>query len=266
MKANSAARRRTCPAILGFVALLTLALHPCAYAQITFVPFGEATPQAKSRDELDAFGQIYEGTNPESVIRLARKFIEQYPQSEFIEYVSVPLMDAYEQIGEPEKSKETALAILRLNPENIDALLALASYRLKQPPGGGVQNERLLPAREYAQHALEKIRRFRAPVSADRTTWVQTKKALLAKSHMLLGIAAVQQKKFDEAIDNLVMATEFDPQGDYVYRLALVYEATGRRQEALTAAIRARDLGPEQVSSLAARKIAALRKLQPGLK
>jgi hypothetical protein len=62
------------------------------------------------------------------------------------------------------------------------------------------------------------------------------------------------------------MATEFDPQGDYFYRLALVYEATGRRQEALTAAIRARDLGPEQVSSLAARKIAALRKLQPGLK
>jgi tetratricopeptide (TPR) repeat protein len=230
------------------------------------VPFGEASPQAKTRDELDAFGKVYDEAEPETVIRLARRFIEQYPQSEFLEFVNVPLLHAYEQIGESAKVKETALALLRLNPENIDALLALAAYRLEQPPGGGVQNEGLLSAREYAQHALERIRRFKAPVSADRTTWIRTKKALLAKSHMLLGIAAVQEKKLDEATDNLLRATEFDPQGDYFYRLALVYEATGRPQKALAAALRAQELGPEQVSRLAERKIMALRKLQPGPK
>ncbi|MBZ5562575.1 MAG: tetratricopeptide repeat protein [Acidobacteriia bacterium] len=200
------------------------------------------------------------------MIRLAKSFIEHYPQSEFLEFVDVPLLHAYDQIGEPEKAKETALALLRLNPENVDALLALAAYRLEQRPGGGGQYEGLLSAREYAQHALDRIQWFKTPVSADRTKWIETKKVLLAKSHMLLGIAAVQEKKLDEAIDNLVMATEFDPQGDNFYRLALVYEAAGRYQEALAAALRAQKLGPEQVSLLAERKISALRKLQPGPK
>jgi len=262
MKANRAAFGRTCRAILRLVPLLPFTLHLCAYAQLTFVPFGEESPQAKTRDELDAFGRVYDGAEPREVIRLAGQFIAQYPHSAFIEYVNLPLMHAYEQIGEPTKAKETALALLRLNPENIDALLALAAYRLQQPPGGGVQSEGLLPAREYAQHALERIQRFKAPVSGDRATWIQTKKVLLAKSHMLLGVAAVQEKKFDEAIDNLVMATEFDPQGEYFYRLSLVYEARGRYQEALAAAIRAQELGPEQVSLLAERKVTVLRKLQ----
>lgn len=249
-----------------FVPLLPLMLPLCAYAQLTFVPFGEVSPQAKTRDELDAFGRVYEETDPASVIRLAKSFIEHYPQSEFLEFVDVPLLHAYDQIGEPEKAKETALALLRLNPENVDALLALAAYRLEQRPGGGGQYEGLLSAREYAQHALDRIQWFKTPVSADRTKWIETKKVLLAKSHMLLGIAAVQEKKLDEAIDNLVMATEFDPQGDNFYRLALVYEAAGRYQEALAAALRAQKLGPEQVSLLAERKISALRKLQPGPK
>ena len=266
MNANRTARRRTLRPILRFLLWLPFTLHLCAYAQLTFVPFGEASPQAKTRDELDAFGEVYEEAEPASVIRLVRRFIERYPQSEFLEYVNVPLLHAYEQIGEPAKAKETALALLRLNPENIDALLALAAYRLKQPPGDGVQNEGLLSAREYAQHALERVRWFKAPVSGDRTTWIQTKKALLAKSHMFLGVAAVQEKKLDEAIDNLVMATALDAQGDYFYRLALVYEATGRFREALAAALRAQELGPEEVSLLAERKITVLRKLQPGPK
>ena len=153
-----------------------------------------------------------------------------------------------------------------MNPENVDALLALAAYRLEQRPRDEVQGEGLLSAREYAQHALERIQWFKTPVSADRAKWIQTKKVLLARSHMLLGIAAVQEKKVDEAIDNLVMATVFDPQGDFFYRLALVYEAAGRYQEALAAAIRAQELGPEQVSLVAERKVTALRKLQPGPK
>ena len=235
--------------------LLTISLS--AYPQFTFVPFGETSPQAKTRDELDAFGKIYDVPEPGSIIRSAKTFIDQYPQSQFFEYAHLPLLHAYEQIGDSEKAKETAETVLRLNPHSVDALLSLAAYRLEHDSSGA--SEGLLPARQYAQNALERVEQFRLPVTANRTSWIQTKNTLLGKAHMLLALAAVQEKKLDEASDNLAMAAEFDPQGNYFYRLSLVYEATGRYKEALASAVRAQELGPGQVTRLAERAIERLR-------
>ncbi len=228
-----------------------------AGAQLTFVPFGETSPQAKTRQELDAFGKIYDATDPASVIRLGESFLEHYPDSEFLQFARAPLLHAYEQMGQPGKVRDTALMILGMNPDNPDALLALAAYRLKYPDAPG---QKLLTAHQYAQHAVEKVSGFKAPVTANRSLWVETKQRLLGRAYMLLGLAAAAERKMDEAIASLALATEIDPRGEYFYRLSLVQESAGHAVEALAAALRARDLGPEQVSLLAGRAIARLRR------
>ena len=123
----------------------------------------------------------------------------------------------------------------------------------------GAARPGLLSAREYAQHALERIRRIKTPVNGDRQQWVATKKTFLGKVYLFLGLAAVQENKLDEGLQHLITATEFDPQGSYFYRLAVLYEARASYTEALESAERAKQLGPELVTRLAERQITRLR-------
>jgi len=235
-----------------------LFVAPPLQAQIRFLPFGESSPQAKTRDELDAVGRVCDEADSEVVIRLARAFIRDYPESGFREFVDISLLHTYEQTRDAPHVRETAETILRLNPESVDALLALTAYRLEHTePGAATQG--LLSAREYAQHALERIRRLKTPVTAHRQQWVLTKKSFLGKAYLYLGLAAVQEKKLDEGLQHLIAATEFDPQGSYFYRLAVLYEARTSYAEALESAERAKQLGPESVTRLAERQIARLR-------
>ena len=227
-------------------------------AQVRFLPFGESSPQAKTRDELDAVGRVCDEADSEVVIRLARSFIRDYPESDFREFVDISLLHTYEQTRDAPHVRETAETILRLNPESVDALLALAAYRLEHTePGAATLG--LLSAREYAQHALERIRPLKTPVSANRQQWVATRKASLGKAYLYLGLAAVRENKLDEGLQHLIAATEFDPQGSYFYRLAVLYEARTSYAEALESAERAKQLGPESVTRLAERQIARLR-------
>lgn len=227
-------------------------------AQVRFLPFGETSPQAQTRDELDAVGRIFDETDSEAVIRLAHNFIRDYPESDFREFIYISLLHTYEQTGDVPHVQETAGTILRLNPESLDALLALAAYRLEHKESG-TATPGLLSAREYAQRALERIRRIKMPETANRQQWVDAKKSFLGRACLYLGLAEVQEKKLDDGLQLLIAATEFDPQGSYFYRLAVLYEARGSYTKALESAERARQLGPELVARLAERQIARLR-------
>jgi tetratricopeptide (TPR) repeat protein len=227
-------------------------------AQVSFFPFGEPSPQAKTRDELDAVGRVSDETDAQTGIRLAHAFIRDYPESDFREFVHISLLHNFEQTHDAQQVRETAETILHLNPESVDALLALAAYRLEHAaPGEGTPG--LLSAREYAQHALERIRGVKMPETANRKQWMEKKKSLLGKVSLYLGLAAIQEKELDEGLRHLIAATEFDPQGSYFYRLATLYEARASYADALEAAERARQLGPEIVTRLAERQIARLR-------
>jgi tetratricopeptide (TPR) repeat protein len=227
-------------------------------AQVSFFPFGEPSPQAKTRDELDAVGRISDETDAQMGIRLDRAFIRDYPESDFREFVYISLLHNFEQTHEAQQVRETAETILHLNSESVDALLALAAYRLEHATPAATASG-LLGAREYAQHALERIRGVKMPETANRKQWMEKKKSLLGKVFLYLGLAAIQEKELDEGLKHLIAATEFDPQGSYFYRLASLYEARASYADALESAERARQLGPEIVTRLAERQIARLR-------
>jgi hypothetical protein len=124
---------------VAFAQLALLFAASPLQAQIQFLPFGETSPQAKTRDELDAVGRVCDEADSEAVVRLARAFLRDYPESDFREFVYISLLHTYEQTRDAPHARETAETILRLNPENVDALLALAAYRLehKEPGAAG---------------------------------------------------------------------------------------------------------------------------------
>ena len=105
---------------------LMLTLYVDGSGQIVSIPSGSKGPQAQTRDELDAFGEIYGAADSSASIARARSFVRKYPQSNFAEYAYMAAMRSYDELGDWDGAHEMAQAILRLNPENIDALLTLA--------------------------------------------------------------------------------------------------------------------------------------------
>lgn len=241
-----------------FVSLLYLwsmsgILLTVGFSQVVSIHSGGAGPQAKTRDELDAFGKIYDQTDPHSTKQMVIGFVKRYPRSEFLEYAQMAGVHACDRLAEPNEATAMAQVVLKLNPKNVDALLTSARLLVEEPGDPRNEIQRHLLAKDYAQQGLSELRLFTLPPFADKHAWVRTKKKLLALGYGVLGQVAFDQKKFKEALTNLTKATDLDPEGSYFYRLGLVYAAKGQLDLARASFSRAQMLGPEEVSRLAAK-------------
>lgn len=236
---------------------LMLTLYGDGIGQIVSIPSGSKGPQAQTRDELDAFGEIYDAADSTASIALARNFVRKYPQSNFAEYAYMAAMRSYDEMGDWDGAHEMAGAILRLNPENIAALSTLARLLIDSHHQ---TTQTLGLARRHAEAGLVNLKSLSIPSSADSKQWLGTKKQFLAQGNFVLGWVAFQEQKPTEAIAHLKKAIAFDPQGEYFYRLSLVHAAQGELQTALTLARKALQIGPAKVGNLARLKIEAWEK------
>jgi len=64
-------------------------------------------PQAKSKDEADAFNALQKEQNPAKKVELAEAFVSKYPDSDFVAYAQTFRVTSYSQLG---KHKESAAA------------------------------------------------------------------------------------------------------------------------------------------------------------
>ena len=64
-------------------------------------------PQAKNKDEADAFNSLVMEQNPANKVALAEAFVAKFPDSEFVSYAHTFRVTAYAQLG---KHKESAAA------------------------------------------------------------------------------------------------------------------------------------------------------------
>lgn len=236
-----------------FLAALTCS----SFGQMISVPSGLKGPQANTREELDAFGVIYEAKNSPAGIAAVETFLRAYPQSGFVEYACMAAMRSYEELGNSDGAQEMAKRTLRSNPENVDALLTMA--RLLIAPGQD-SAQTLKQAKSFAESGMAHLKTMSIPASANGKQWSQTKKSYLARGTFVLGLVAFREHDTSEAIRKLQAAIEMDPQGEYCYRLAIMTAETGDLQAAMNLAVKARDLGPANVSDLATLEIKALEK------
>ena len=248
-------------AISGMLSLwILISMFPAkGLPQVLSIPSGGRVPQAMTRDELDAFGAIYDVGDANSTIQAVKRFAQDFPKSQFLEYADMAAMHAYDELGDRRGSHAMAEAILKLNPKNVDALLTLAELIVKEPLGsqdGAAQWNR---ARDYARQGLAELDRYTLPPLAERKRWLKTKRDFLARGYGILGTVAYAQGHLDEAIGSYAKAADFNPLGEYFYQEGLAFEAQGQFERARMSLSRARDLGPEPVSRLAAGEIDRLR-------
>ena len=179
--------------------------------QVIAIHSGGGVPQAMTRDELDAFGAIYDEVDANSTIRAVTRFARDFPKSQFLEYADMVAMHAYDELGDRRGSRAMAEAILNLSPRNVDALLTLAELIVKDSLGSQDGATQWNLARDYVRQGLAELNRYTLPPLAERKRWLRSKRDFLARGYSILGGVAFTQGNLDEAIGNYAKATDLNP-------------------------------------------------------
>jgi tetratricopeptide (TPR) repeat protein len=225
------------------------------FSQVINIPLGGGIPQAKTRDELDAFGAIYDHAEPPMVVQAVSDFARRFPDSVFLEYADMAAMHAYGELGDRNASRTMAQSVLKFNPNNVDALLTLAQLTLDDSSIRPDKAAQWSQAGNYARQGIAELDRYTLPVLADRQRWLRTKRDFLGRGYCILGRLAFHQGDLDGAVSNLQKAININPLGDYFYYQGLAFEAKGQPEQARASLVQAMSLGPEPVRRSAAHEI-----------
>jgi tetratricopeptide (TPR) repeat protein len=233
-------------------------------AQLRFIPSGSLSPQAKTQDELDEYGLVFESRSPNETLRLANQFYKNYPASEFRLYAIIQEMYAYESMNNYEGTVATGRAGLKISPRNIDVLTTLANALADHLPPNRQLRERLLEEAEAdASEAQREIEKLVRPFSVPRSQFGKEKREAQAAIASVFGLIALQHDNFATAISKYETAASLtsEPRGGDYYRLGVAYVMNGQYEKGLQRLEQAVTLGPPLITTLAQQQITELRKV-----
>jgi len=224
------------------MAWLLLATVPLP-AQMIVQPAGKSVPQAKTREELDAFGIILDSGSSQAIVSAAKRFRSLFPKSEFYEYACVAEMQAAMDLSDTRLAEETASVILGANSNNPEAHLTLAEVNLAGfGTGTGVDAAQAEHAFEHARAALDRLHTLSLPPLSDSHTWLRTKRSMMARAHVALAKVAIRQGQTETAETELRSAIDLAPSSKAFLLLSQIYTQTHRESQALVAAKKAQSL------------------------
>jgi tetratricopeptide (TPR) repeat protein len=117
--------------------------------------------------EGDLFDKITRETNPEIKLELVDSFEKQFPTSKILPRVYLAAVEVYRQTGDREKIKEFGEKALRLDSNNITAMMILArNYAM--------ESKNVDRALELAQRALDSATKMRSepmPTGYSESQW-----------------------------------------------------------------------------------------------
>jgi tetratricopeptide (TPR) repeat protein len=203
---------------------------------VVSICFGGA-PQAKSREELDAFGLALEPADPLARIKACESFITRYPGSEFHDQVLEIEFEAFEQRGDRAAVRRIGRRILQTAPGNARILAELARVELPQDPG---------LAEQHASQALAAIATLHRPDDLSRTGWISWKQNASASAHATLGILALQRARYPEAVTHFAESVKLRPESsEWQHDLGLALFQTKQFGRAAAAFRRAHEIRPD---------------------
>ncbi|MEW5979639.1 MAG: hypothetical protein AB1898_27895 [Acidobacteriota bacterium] len=210
-------------------------------------------PQAKSQEELDDFLTIVSATDAQAIIQAADHFATTFPQSEFLGVTSQWKMSACQRTGEFNCLLESGEKSLALQPDNLNALMTLASEIPDRALLRPDRAELLRKAEDYAHRALSRLGTIHIAHEISLDHWRMMKGEMEAKAHEALGRVAVLRGDLQTAVTELEWAAHKNPtpEGLQFFHLGVAYRLAGKDKEAKTAWLRAVELGPDPVRGLA---------------
>ncbi|HVZ18882.1 MAG TPA: hypothetical protein VG897_17330 [Terriglobales bacterium] len=216
--------------------VLVLAVACVSFAQQPSVPQGAGQPapqgapaqqkkEIKDPAEYNAYMGAIQSADPNAKVQGLEGFVNQYPNSVMKEDALELLMRTYQQIGNVDKTMETANRVLQANPNNVTAL-ALLSYlhRLKAQQGGPNAAQDLAQARQFGERGLQALPSYQKPENMADLDFAKLKDQLAGIFNGSVGIAALQGNDYPTAQKSLQDAVNTTPNDfSLVYPLALAY-------------------------------------------
>ncbi len=230
-----------------------------------FGPLGDPShaPQAKSQEEFDAYLEILVAPDAQETIAKVQQFIFKYPESELLATAYQHQMLSYRELNEFEGMLQAGEKYLQLLPDNLNALLTLASAIPNATAERPDAAELVTQAEEYARRALRLLKQIRIPREISMEDWERFRREMEAQAHEALGHVAVKRGQVNVAVSEFEKATHYspEPQGKQFFRLGVACAWAGMKDRAERALRRAAELGPDLIRQ---RALQELRKLEEG--
>jgi tetratricopeptide (TPR) repeat protein len=186
-----------------------------------------AAPVIKDPAEYNAYvGAI--GQKDAAQISGLEAFLAQYPNSIMKVAALQTLMQDYQQAGNQQKTLDMAAKLAAADSCNVRALTILAYFnRLKAQGGDANAQQDLADAKKYSQQGLDCLPKFTKPDAMSDTDFQKMKDQMTGVFNAALGLAALTDKKYDDARKYLRAAVDATPDSpkdfSVVYPLALAY-------------------------------------------
>ena len=215
-------------------------------------PAAPRQPRARTEEEFTAYQRFIRETNADEQIRIVEDFLLQYPDSELKEYAFQTATQAYQAKNDYPRVLTYGELTLAENPDNLVALLTLASAIAERTGKNDEdRDEKLAEAEEHAKRVVGLLPRMPQPAGMTAARWEQTKREAAASSHASLGMVNLIREDFSQAELEFKRSTDLATSPDPVtfYRLGLCHSFQKNFAAALEALDRADGVGGVKITT-----------------
>jgi len=201
-------------------------------------------PQAKTKEEFDAYKAGAVLQDPVQVLAAADQFAQKYPASELKELLYLQAMNGFAQRNDAPKEIEAARKAAAIDPHDPNPLIHVASALVEVTHDNDLDKEqRYAEANKDAQAAIDNINTgMHIPPGVSEAQVQTVKNSILALAYETLGVIDMQKQNFADAETNFqkaVDASKAEPMARIYLRLSVVQDNEKKYPEALVNANKA---------------------------
>jgi len=214
--------------------------------------------QANSPEEFDAYLLVLSKPSPKEVILAAGEFERHWPRSELLAHIFELELEAYRLLGDSAKAILAGEKALKVAPGNLVVLANLGYIIASSTP----DPQQLARAEGYARRELEVSKSIRVPKRISPREWDEIQGHLGSIAHATLGLVIYKRGEVAEAVREFETAVKLAPVPDptQIYRLGMLYRASGNLSGAIEMLRRAAELNDPTIRELAQRELKSLRR------
>ena len=216
-------------------------------------PQGKRPPKVNNQEEYAAYQAAIKIADPAECEKAANDFAAKYPASEVRTLVYKAVMVRYEQAINNAKTEEIAKKVLAIDPDDPEALVALAQVEVDQTKDDSLdKDQRLAEAKKGAERALVTVDSDVPTAGYPEEQLKNYKNFIRSQAYFVIGMAAYKASNWPDAEANLRKSIDALPQSPDVvaiYHLALSLDFQNKIPEALKAAQQAVELTKDNPDS-----------------
>jgi|GEM_PF-2872731 tetratricopeptide (TPR) repeat protein len=192
--------------------------------------------EKKEQKAYDAFKNV-PLTDVANKIKAGEKFINEYPKSELVPFVYPFLVVGYIQMNQMPKALDTAKKDLEANPKDYRTMAVLSQTLARTyNPSAPDADSQLAKAQDYGKKAMDGVATMTKPEAMSDEVFAMLKNETNAMAHSGVGLVALRQNKYPEAISEIEKAIALNNQDQTnFYLLGVANMNSGHDQEAAKA-------------------------------